>query len=93
MGDTDQEVMGEYEEVKYSPKPQDELNPAGGMIYQRMMEIYKAGEGTGEKGGVGGGLMMQQQQSIPPISTPDVPIGYTPPLVTLGKYSEENSGF
>ena len=33
MGDTDQEVMGEYREVKYSPIPQDEENPASGMMY------------------------------------------------------------
>ena len=33
VGDINQEVMGEYGEIKYSPKPQDEENTAGGMIY------------------------------------------------------------
>ena len=35
---------------------------------------------------------MKQQQPVPPPSPPDAPIRYTPPLVTLGKYSEGNPG-
>ena len=41
------EVMGEYREVKYSPKLQDEKNPAGGMMYQRMVEMAIARERMG----------------------------------------------
>ena len=52
MGYTNQEVMGEYGEVKYSLKLQDEENPAGGMMYRRMVEMAKSREGIG---GVGGG--------------------------------------
>ena len=51
MGNTDWEVMSEYEEVKYSPKPQDEENPADGMMYRRVVEMAKDGEGTGGAGG------------------------------------------
>ena len=56
--------MGEYGEVKYSPKPQDEENPAGGIMYRRMVDMSKAREGM--CGAVGGGSTMHQKKSVPP---------------------------
>ena len=53
--------------------------------------MVKDREGTGRVGG--GGYTMHQQQYVPPPSPPDVPIGYTQPLVPLGQYSEGNPGF
>ena len=39
VGDTDCGVMGEYREVKYIPKPQDEESPGSGMIYRRVLGV------------------------------------------------------
>ena len=44
--DTNLGVMGEYGEMKYSPKLQDEENSAGGMMYQRMVNMDKYRDGT-----------------------------------------------
>ena len=44
--------------------------------------------------GWGGGVSMtHQKQPIPLPSPMDLTIGYTPPPVPLGQYSEGNSGF
>ena len=59
MGDTHWEEIGEYREVKYNPKLQNEENPAGGMMYQRMVDMAKAMEGMVLAGGVGGESTMK----------------------------------
>ena len=41
MGDINLEVMGEYGEVKYSPKLEDAENPASDMMYGRVVEMDK----------------------------------------------------
>ena len=55
MGDINLEVMGEYGEVKYSPKLEDAENPASDMMYGRVVEMDKARKGIRGVGGVGGG--------------------------------------
>ena len=42
--------MGEYGEVKYSPKPEDEDNTSSVMVYRKMVDMAKPREGTGGAG-------------------------------------------
>ena len=88
MGDTNQEVMGEYKEIKYSPKPQDEGNPACGMMYQTMVEMAKAREVTVV---AGGSIIDAAAATIhtSPLYTGRTYQVYTTPG-TIGKYSKGN---